>query len=147
MAMTCTAIPTMAAFGTMGTIAPMPLTTRRLKWSIGTRTDFETKERRECNERVLGNGWSNGAWLCAVHHCQVNQQEVKGGRHGSLACLCGRVRDYWRDRHDCVNHSEEVIYGVGAGEGLAAVRGYQSGAEGAAVGMPTLSWEIETVRG
>ena len=31
------------------------------------------------------------------------------------------------------------------GEGLVAVRGYQSGAEGAAVAMPTLSREIETV--
>ena len=38
-----------------------------------------------------------------------------------------------------------MISGVGAGEGLAAVRGYQSGAEGAAVGMPTLSREIEPV--
>jgi len=37
------------------------------------------------------------------------------------------------------------ISGVGAGEGLAAARGYQSGAEGAAVAMPTLSREIETV--
>ena len=125
----------------------MQTTWKKLKWSIGTRTDFETKERRECNERVLGNGWSNGAWLCAVHHCQVNQQEVKGGRHGSLACLCGRVRDYWRDRRDCVNHSEEVIYGVGAGEGLAAVRGYQSGAKGMMAGVPAFSREIEMVCG
>jgi len=38
-----------------------------------------------------------------------------------------------------------IISGVGAGEGLAAVRGYQSGAKGAAVAMPTLSREIETV--
>jgi len=38
-----------------------------------------------------------------------------------------------------------TISGVGAGEGLAAVRGYQSGAEGAAVAMPTLSREIEAV--
>ena len=38
-----------------------------------------------------------------------------------------------------------LISGVGAGEGLAAVRGYQSGAEGAAVAMPTLSREIEAV--
>lgn len=38
-----------------------------------------------------------------------------------------------------------TILGVGVGEGLAAVRGYQSGAEGAAVAMPTLSREIETV--
>ena len=36
-----------------------------------------------------------------------------------------------------------MISGVGAGEGLAAVRGNQSGAEGAAVAMPTLSREIE----
>ena len=35
-----------------------------------------------------------------------------------------------------------MISGVGAGEGLAAVRGHQSGAEGAAVEMPTLSREI-----
>lgn len=106
-----------------------------------------SKERRECNERVLGNGWSNGARLCDVYHCQINQQEVKGGRHGSLACLCGRVRDYWRDRRDCVNHSEEVIYGVGVGEGLAAVRGYQSGAKGMLAVMPAFSREIEMVCG
>ena len=37
----------------------------------------------------------------------------------------------------------KIISGVGAGEGLAAVRGNQSGAEGAAVAMPTLSREIE----
>ena len=36
-----------------------------------------------------------------------------------------------------------MISGVGAGEGLAAVRGHQSGAEEAAVAMPTLAWEIE----
>ena len=38
-----------------------------------------------------------------------------------------------------------MISRVGAGEGLAAVRGHQSGIEGAAVAMPTLSREIETV--
>ena len=32
-----------------------------------------------------------------------------------------------------------MISEVGVGEGLAAVRGHQSGAEGAAVAMPTLS--------
>ena len=64
-----------------------------------------------------------------------------------MACLCGRVRDYWRDRRDCVNHSEEVIYGVGAGEGLAAGRGYQSGVKGMLAGMPAFSREIEMVRG
>ena len=36
-----------------------------------------------------------------------------------------------------------MISGVGAGEGPAAVRGYQSGAEGVAVVMPTFSREIE----
>ena len=40
---------------------------------------------------------------------------------------------------------KKVISGVGAGEGLAAVRGYQSGAEGARVAMPAFSREIETV--
>ncbi len=134
------------AFAMTAFHALMRATWKRRKWSIGTRTDF-SKERRECNERVLGNGWSNGAWLCAVHHCQVNQQEVKGGRHGSLACLCGRVRDYWRDRRDCVRHSEEVIYRVGVGEGLAAVRGYQSGIKGVLAGMPAFSREIEMVCG
>ena len=39
----------------------------------------------------------------------------------------------------------KMISGVGAGEGPAAVRGHQSGIEGAAVAMPTLSREIETV--
>ena len=105
------------AFAMTAFHALMRATWKRRKWSIGTRTDF-SKERRECNERVLGNGWSNGAWLCAVHHCQVNQQEMKGGRHGSLACLCGRVRDYWRDRRDCVNHSEEVILEWVSAKGL-----------------------------
>lgn len=38
-----------------------------------------------------------------------------------------------------------MISGVGAGEGLAAVRGHQSGAEGARVAMPAFSREIETV--
>ena len=38
-----------------------------------------------------------------------------------------------------------MTLGVGAGEGLAAMRGYQSGAEGAAVATPTLSREIKTV--
>ena len=32
-----------------------------------------------------------------------------------------------------------TISGVGAGEGLAVVRGYQSGGEGAVVAMPSLS--------
>ena len=38
-------------------------------------------------------------------------------------------------------------FGFGAGEGLAAVRGHQSGAEGVLAAMPALSREIETVRG
>ena len=38
-------------------------------------------------------------------------------------------------------------FGVGAGEGLAAVRGYQSGAKGMLAVMPAFSREIETVRG
>ena len=38
-----------------------------------------------------------------------------------------------------------MSFGVGAGEGLAAMRGHQSGAEGAAVAMPSLSREIERV--
>jgi len=37
-------------------------------------------------------------------------------------------------------------FGGGAGEGLAAVRGYQSGAQGMRVAMPAFSREIETVR-
>ena len=134
------------AIAMMASLVLMRATWKNPRWNIGTRTDF-SNERRECNERVLGNGWSNGARLCDVYHCQINQQEVKGGRHGSLACLCGRVRDYWRDRRDCVNHSEEVIYGVGAGEGLAAVRGYQSGVKGMLAGMPAFSREIEMVCG
>ena len=70
---------------------------------------------------------------------------MKGGKHGALACLCCCVCDYWRDRRYCVVHSEKVSFGVGVGEGLAAMRGHQSGAEGAAVAMPTFSREIETV--
>ena len=38
---------------------------------------------------------------------------------------------------------QKMISGVGVGEGPAAVRGNQSGAEGAAVVMPTFSREIE----
>lgn len=39
----------------------------------------------------------------------------------------------------------KMISGVGAGEGPAAMRGHQSGVEWAAVAMPTLSREIETL--
>ena len=35
------------------------------------------------------------------------------------------------------------VFGVGAGEGLAAVRGHQSGAQGMRVEMPAFSREIE----
>ncbi len=38
-------------------------------------------------------------------------------------------------------------FGVGAGEGLAAVRGYQSGIKGMQAGMPAFSREIEMVCG
>ncbi len=38
-------------------------------------------------------------------------------------------------------------FGVGAGEGLAAVRGYQSGIKGVLAGMPAFSREIEMVCG
>ena len=105
------------AIAMMASLVLMRATWKNPRWNIGTRTDF-SNERRECNERVLGNGWSNGARLCDVYHCQINQQEVKGGRHGSLACLCGRVRDYWRDRRDCVNHSEKVILELVSAKGL-----------------------------
>ena len=43
-------------------------------------------------------------------------------------------------------NSEEFL-GVGAGEGLAAVRGYQSGVKGMLAGMPAFSREIEMVCG
>ena len=36
-------------------------------------------------------------------------------------------------------------FGVGAGEGLAAVRGHQSGDQGVRVVMPAFSREIETI--
>ena len=38
-------------------------------------------------------------------------------------------------------------FGVGAGEGLAAMRGHQSGVQGMWVAMPAFSREIETVCG
>lgn len=38
-----------------------------------------------------------------------------------------------------------MISGVGVGEGLAAVCGYQCGDEGTAVAMPTFSREIKTI--
>ena len=40
-----------------------------------------------------------------------------------------------------------LIFGVGAGEGLAAVRGYQSGAKGMLAVMPAFSREVEMVCG
>ena len=40
-----------------------------------------------------------------------------------------------------------LIFGVGAGEGLAAVRGYQSGIKGVLAGMPVFSREIKMVCG
>ena len=40
-----------------------------------------------------------------------------------------------------------AIFGGGAGEGLAAMRGHQSGVQGMRVAMPVFSREIETVRG
>ena len=40
-----------------------------------------------------------------------------------------------------------LIFGVGADEGLAAVRGYQSGAKGMLAVMPAFSREVEMVRG
>ena len=38
-----------------------------------------------------------------------------------------------------------LFFGVGVGEGLAVMRGYQSGVEGMRVAMPVFSREIETV--
>ena len=45
------ATPKTAAFGMMATIVPMPPTTKKPKWNIGTRIDFgEGRRRRACRD-------------------------------------------------------------------------------------------------
>ena len=81
--------------------------------------------------------------LCILAYSLFAKNNRKGVLDVATVHCC--IHDYWLDRGNCIVGKTKMTLGVGAGEGLAAMRGYQSGAEGAAVATPTLSREIKTV--